>query len=336
MRRFVVLALLLLGACAHEPEQLHLRVSKEQNVEGPKIQFLGVGGWLLHWQDEGLLFAPSFSNPGGMGLRGIPALLVAADNQRIDTYMPRADDVTMLLVGHAHYDHLMDVPRVMQKYTPKATVYGSETVAHILHAADPPVLRVQVPQPHQISPVGCLECRGDWFVSSGGHIRAMPIQSMHAGYLFGINPLQGSYDRDLDHVPRTLFGWKQGQYDLAWLVDLLDEQGRPVYRIHFQDAAANPPYGFPPQLGDGKGIDVEILSAGDWEQVERYPQALLRVTQPRLVLIGHWENFFGNDPCHPQTIPGQNPYAMLRVIQSSAPQARVVLPAPLSEVALPR
>lgn len=34
--------------------------------------------------------------------------------------MPPAADVQVLLLGHAHQDHLLDVPRIMQEVTPKA------------------------------------------------------------------------------------------------------------------------------------------------------------------------------------------------------------------------
>jgi len=335
MPRALMLCLLLLTGCVHDPKDLGLEISDQHNLAEPKIQFLGVGGWLLHWQGEGLLLAPSFSNPAFLGIKGIPPLRVVADAERIDRYMPPADDVSMLLVGHAHYDHLLDVPRVVSQHAPNATVYGSETVAHILRGAEPPITRVVVPRDEQITSVGKPQLPGTWFYSSGKHIRAMPIESMHAGHIFGINLLPGSYDHDLSELPSYVGNWNLGKHTLAWLIDLLDANGNPVYRIHYQDSAAQPPYGFPPLLSDGKGIDVEILCAGSWDQVSQYPGSLLNVTKPRLVIVGHWENFFGNDPLQPQTIPGQSPVGMLDAITKSAPQARVVVPAPLSEVALP-
>ncbi|MEX5669996.1 hypothetical protein ABFV57_34680, partial [Pseudomonas neuropathica] len=76
---------------------------------------------------EGLLLAPSFSNPALLNHEGWPPLRVEPNKQRIDKYMPKADDVTMILVGHSHFDHLLDVPRVMEKHAPLAKVYGSHT-----------------------------------------------------------------------------------------------------------------------------------------------------------------------------------------------------------------
>ncbi|WP_256591015.1 MULTISPECIES: hypothetical protein [unclassified Pseudomonas] len=97
-------------------------MSNLHNLTEPKIQFLGVGGWLLHWKREGLLLAPSFSNPASLGITGFPALTVQANTAKIDQYMPVATDVKMLLVGHAHYDHLLDVAHVVRSKTPNAIV----------------------------------------------------------------------------------------------------------------------------------------------------------------------------------------------------------------------
>ena len=109
-----------------------------------------------------------------------------------------------------------------------------------------------------------------------------------------------------------------------------------LYRIHYQDSASTPPYGFPPILADGKGIDVEILCVGSWNQVQRYPDALLKVSRPRLVVLGHWEDFFGNDPERPQTIRLLDEQGMVERTRAALPDGTpVVMPVPLSEVALP-
>ncbi|MGH8437989.1 MAG: hypothetical protein ACRERW_02825, partial [Pseudomonas sp.] len=300
----------------------------------------------LHWRGEGLLIAPSFSNPALLDHEGWPPLRIAANTQRIDKYMPKADDVTVLLVGHGHYDHLLDVPWVMHKHAPIAKLYGSHTVMHILKgmkakdggtiAVDPARLVDVEEQMAKLQGDDQPPAPGSWFVSSGKHIRMMPIQSEHAGHILGINLIPGGYDDPLDEPPTTIFGWKPGQ-SLAWLIDLMDGD-RVVYRIHFQDSAAQPPNGLPPTLTapDNKAVDVEILSVGSWDQVDDYPHRLLNLTQPRMVLLGHWENFFGNGPGHPEPMVGQNVEGMIREVKKTlGPTVPVYLPAPLAEIALP-
>lgn len=355
MQRIVLLATLLLSACTHLPGSQGLPVSNRHQLSEPKLEFLGVGGWLLNWKGEGLLLAPSFSNPALLGITGLPPYRVVADPARIDPHMPEARNVRMLLVGHAHYDHLLDVSHVVRTKAPGAVVYGSETVRHILQADQSPAagmapVTTVVPRLGQISYRHRPDWRGTWFYSSGetltdgddparlahgaphGKFRAMPVESMHAPHFLGRNWLPGAYDQDLTETPTSIFAWKLGHVTLAWVIDLLGDDGKPVYRIHYQDSAAEPPWGFPPLMADGKGFDVEILCAASWDKVAGYPTALLRVTRPRLVLLGHWENFFGNDLDQPaRTIPLQRYGGLIEQLQGY--DYRV--PEPFSEVALP-
>jgi L-ascorbate metabolism protein UlaG (beta-lactamase superfamily) len=298
-----------------------------KEVAPPSLQYLGVAGYLLRWQGEALLFAPSFSNPATLGQ---PPMGVQADAAKIDELMPPASDVSMLLVGHAHYDHLLDVPRVMQVHTPNAKVYGSQTMGHILAAALP---RERIVDAEKLMADGATP--GQWFYSPKRQLRAMAIKSEHAPHIFGIKFLTGSYDQDLTELPRSTFGWKEGQ-TLAWLVDLLDEQGRPLYRIHYQDAASTPPLGLPPVLNDGKRVDVAVLCVGAWNQVPAYPQVLLKRLQPRLAILGHWEDFFGNDPRQPQGLRLQDIRGIVAATRANLPaDGELKLPVPFAQIPLP-
>lgn len=325
LRPLVLAALLLLAGCAQNPADLPLWRSAEQAP--PSLQYLGVGGYLLRWQGEALLFAPSFSNPASLGQ---PPLLVEADTARIDRLMPPAADVSMLLVGHAHYDHLLDVPHILQTHSPEARVYGSKTMGHILAAVIP---RSRIVDAEAAMARGAEP--GQWFHSPQRRIRAMAVESEHAPHLFGIKLLTGRYDQDLTELPRSTFGWREGQ-TLAWLVDLLDEQGQPVYRIHYQDAASSPPLGLPPQLPDSKRVDVAVLCVGAWNQAAAYPRVLLQRLQPRLAVLGHWEDFFGNDPHQPQGLRLQNIRAMVALTREHLPtDGQHKLPVPFAYLPLP-
>lgn len=326
MRRAALFFVLLLAGCARDPVGLDLW-DLPKPPPTPSLQWLGVGGFLLHWKGEGLLFAPSFSNPA------MPPLRVVPDHEKIDRLMPPADDVTMLLVGHGHYDHLLDVPWVMQKHTPKAKAYGSRTVGRILRA-ELPASRI-VNAEASMARVGTPGQPGNWLYSDGGHLRAMAIESRHSPHLDGVVLFDGEVGHDLKRLPTAVWNWKTGQ-SLAWLVDLLDDQGRVVYRIHYQDSASRPPYGFPPVLGDDKRIDVEILCVGNWDKVTDYPGALLRLTKPRLVVLGHWEDFFGNDINNPQVIRLLDAQGMVAITKANLPADAVMrMPKPLSFIPLP-
>ena len=99
-------------------------------VETPtlNIQYLGVGGHRIEYGDAVLLTGPSFTNPSFF-LTG-PFMPLRSNHKKIDKFMPESSNAQIMLVGHAHYDHLLDVPYVMQQHAPKAHLYGSQTTVN--------------------------------------------------------------------------------------------------------------------------------------------------------------------------------------------------------------
>ena len=333
MRWLALSFMLLIVGCAQDIRDLE--ISDNHDLSSPKLQALGVTGFLLHWRGEGLLFDPFFSRPSFAEL-----FWLKPDTDEIDKRMPAAKDVTMLLVGHAHYDHLLDVAWVMRKHTPEAKVYGSSTAGHILRAEISPdrivnaelkMARLQsLPDPRMVAQAD------GWSYTAKRGIRAMPIESSHAPNATGLDVMGGKYERDLNTLPKGFWNWREGQ-TMAWLVDLLDEQGRTVYRIHYQDSASSAPYGFPPDLGDNKRIDIEILPVASWSNVTAYPEGLLKQTRPRLVVLSHWEDFFGGDPDDPKVLRTEKDVpGMIKKTKDSVPTGTVVvMPMPFSDISLP-
>lgn len=86
----------------------------ELTPEGPDaltMTYLGTGGWIMEHGDYMVLAAPLFTNPGFVTTGLLP---ISSDTLEVDRWMSRHDvqAAGVILVGHAHYDHLMDVPRV--------------------------------------------------------------------------------------------------------------------------------------------------------------------------------------------------------------------------------
>jgi len=64
--------------------------------------------------------------------------------------------------------------------------------------------------------------------------------------------------------------------------------------LYYQDAASNPPNGFPPPAGStlSPPVDVAILCVASFQEVDDYPEAIVRQLQTRTVILEHWESFF--------------------------------------------
>lgn len=255
---------------------------------GLSIQYLGVGGHLFRFDNAAIMTAPSITNPS-FWLLG-PFMPISADTDLIDRYLPDVSDVESILVGHAHYDHLMDVPYVMQQKAPKAHAYGSETMKHSIAPA------IDNGRLHGLNTtMAILDKPGQWHYNNKRNIRFMAIKSTHAPHFMGINMMTGRYNEDLESLPWHAFGWKEGQ-TLSYVIDFLGKQEEVLHRVYYQDAASQEPLGLIPKFADKdkKRVDISIITPASFNQVDNYPESIMNNTRARHYILGHWEDFFAN------------------------------------------
>lgn len=279
-----------------------------------QIRYLGAAGVLIKRGDESLLTAPFFSNPSiPRVLFGLP---IKALPEEIDRFLgPQDKDdlaaVTAVLVAHAHYDHLMDVPYIKDKFLPNAKIYGSDTMKYTLAAFSTQVRADDVVSVEEkawsVSEPEFPRGPPAWvYPSSNRRLRFLALKSEHAPVIFGLKFFEGSYSAPLREAPTTAYGWLEGQ-TLAYLIDFLGPDEKTVeFRIHFQDAASTAPLGFPPKFSerphDQKRVDVAIVCMPGYSQVEHYPEKIVERLNPRFVVITHWENFFARLPDDPREL----------------------------------
>lgn len=326
MRRInsAFIALLVLVGC-RPPTTIYKQVESRPHAVGCEpadcgdperlisITYLGVGGLLIEHHGHVLMTAPFFSNPSFAEVRPrLTRLLrstprISADTQAIEKLLPRtADRATAILVGHGHYDHLMDIPYIATKRAITSRIYGGPSVRHMLMGDS--ALRSNGGQrvvAISVAAAGTTGRRGVWYYSEDSAYRFMALIADHAptyrewkrSYTF----TSGSLDFDLDSLPHTAGEWKLGE-PYAYLIDVLSDGTRePVFRIYFQDAPSEPPLGFPPgDLLAERAVDVAVLCAATSSNVSNTPDSLLAVLKPSQVIVAHWEDFFRS-----QTLPIQ-------------------------------
>jgi hypothetical protein len=283
-----------LTACSSSTQNMKIYQSDDQVLvqklpeNGLSIQYLGVGGHLFRFEDSAIMTAPSITNPSFWILG--PFIPISPDTDMIDNYLPDVSNVESILVGHAHYDHLMDVPYIMQNKAPKAHIYGSATMAHTIA----PAIGKERRHPMNDS-MAILDKPGSWHYNESRSIRFMAIKSTHAPHFMGFNIMTGSYQEDLEELPWHAFGWKEGQ-TLSYLIDFLGSQEEILHRVYYQDAASQEPLGLLPDLvaKDKKRVDIAIITPASFHQVDNYPESIMQDTRARHYILGHWEDFFAN------------------------------------------
>jgi len=306
------------------------------------VTYLGVSGLLIEHHGHVLLTAPFFSNPPfpkvrprlSRLLRSTPRIW--ADTQAIEKLLPAAADrATTILVGHGHYDHLMDVPYIATRRARTSRIYGGPSVRHMLMGDS--TLRSNGGQrvvAISVAAAGRKERRGIWYYASDSAYRFMALIADHApnyrawkqGYIF----TPGSIDVDLDSLPHTAGEWKLGE-PYAYLIDVLSGEARtPVFRIYFQDAPSEPPLGFPPsEILAERAVDLAVLCAATSSNVSNTPDSLLTVLKPSQVLLAHWEDFFRQQTLPIQLSPGTDLDELRESLNKSLPRsAGWVMPLP--------
>jgi L-ascorbate metabolism protein UlaG (beta-lactamase superfamily) len=284
-----VAAIAMLGGCGGTPVTgIRVYLPEDAPAAGRHVElhYLGNGGWIIRRDADVIATAPFVSNPVGVRVY-LPA---TADTDRIAALVPQMPDVRIMLIGHGHYDHAMDVPFVLEKHAPRAVLYGSETVKHLLAGVAPKDRLVPVSRDAAVG-----ERAGKWLPDPPvPRVRFMPLQSTHAPHLLGVIKLVwwGHLTEDRARPPSIPARWPEGEV-LAFLIDFLREDGSVEFRIYYQDTASKRGTGIVPALAgrDAADVDVAILCVGGSGQVEDSPQHIVRQVKPRRVIGGHWEDF---------------------------------------------
>ena len=265
------------------------------------IEFLGVGGFAFIVNGEKIITAPSYTNPPLW--RNIPGVSIASDPVKVeklfpeyltDAYDPNDKNVKAIIVGHSHYDHLLDVPHLMKCLIQESKAYGSTTMSAILGEFD---LSCESNSEMSRRVFAVDESADKDWVYIDNKTRVFPITSRHPPHVFGITGQTGYYkSREVDDL-RTAWDWKMGEV-YSYLIDLLSDNGEILYRIYYQDTAtALNPGSKLDQVLAGRGVDIAILTmAGSGNSTDKnFPAQLVNKLKAQLYIIGHWEDFFDND-----------------------------------------
>ncbi len=269
-------------------------------AETLRVEYFGASGFrLVRGRDE-ILLGPFFSNVS-LPRAGPLGLSIEPQIETIHRYLPDVSRSQAILVGHAHYDHLLDVPHIARHHARKARIYLSETGASIL-AADR-ALDGRVEAVDRSGWVDGEEIEGHWIDVPGTRVRFLPIRSQHAPHFLGLTFMTGHIHRPRQTFPRTSGGWMEGQ-TFAYLIEFQSEDPeKPDYRVYYQDSSTNGRVGLPPE---GVKVDLALVCVASYGEVKGHPETLVSGARPKHLLLSHWENFFRpytQDPHELRTVP---------------------------------
>jgi hypothetical protein len=301
------------------PDGLETR-DRPAGTNGVTVRFLGVGGFLVKKGPDVVMTAPLYTSPDVATLLA-GSLEGDADGPQEFSVKhgigAEAAAIKAILVGHAHYDHLMDVPFFLDR-APQATVYGSTSTRNVLMGYGPTYARradaLNEPGHDRVDSRNCRgpvpgpDCGtwpgtpGSWVDVPGaeGRLRVRAFCSAHPNQVLNaIHFWRGCVTQPLTARPTDPDVMREGEV-LAFLVDFLD-QGRVTFRIYYQDAPVQEPVGWvPPDVIADRDVDVALLNGGNFDAVD-HAERIVANLRARHAVIHHWENFF--DPAHEDRTP---------------------------------
>jgi L-ascorbate metabolism protein UlaG (beta-lactamase superfamily) len=285
-----IAGMLLLNSCArsfvhHGP--VTLAINEYHVSDAVYVQWLGVSSWVISRGNDVVVTDPFFTRPSWTSV-AVSLLFPRIGNnfgydiQRINDVLPRLPANTkFVLISHAHYDHLMDVPYYMkQESAPNVTYVGGQTANNILTGFKPVNVNFIVPQ------------EGRSFEK--GNVRVTAFKSDHAPHMFRHKLMAGEVKEPMSTFPVTVGEYVEGE-TLVYFIDFLDVHKNVSYRV-FVNGAASTPHSAK-SLGKHRDFllqhptNVAILCVPGWDKVEDYPNSLLRLIKPDNVVLSHYDNF---------------------------------------------
>lgn len=228
------------------------------------VRWLGTAGFEIRTHLGVLLLDPFVTRPG---LVRVALGRLTPDTETLERVLPEADAV---LIGHSHYDHLLDAPSIAVRT--EALLAGTETTCRIAKNMEPDVR--------------CRAVRGgERFVVGPFDITAIPSQHGKAP-IIGV-PIPGTVVQPPRWESPHLIDMPMGGA-MLWVVRTegltlvhLSSANLPADRAWLTHAAP-------------EGVDVLLPSIAIRDNTPDFAADIVRLLRPRLVIPHHYDNLLGD------------------------------------------
>ncbi|MFE5136819.1 MBL fold metallo-hydrolase [Streptomyces fagopyri] len=265
------------------------------------FRWFGTAGWRIDVDGRTVLFDPYLTR-FRTGL--FDGAFDAGTELRTDPGLVRehVGHPELVLVSHAHWDHLADVPHIAR--TTGARVVGTETTYHLLVAFGV--------DPGQISVV-----KGGEVLDFGGGVTVEVVASLHSRNKKYSYFAPGTLHAPPATPPRTISDLPEGD-TLAFLVTA-GSGGPSAFLMGASDFCERAARGLRPDLA------MVAVPAGTATH-DYVPRLLRALDRPDVVVPVHWDNFEEPLTAPPRRDPSMDLDGFVAQVRRSSPAGRIVVP----------
>jgi L-ascorbate metabolism protein UlaG (beta-lactamase superfamily) len=243
---------------------------------GPvSVRWLGTAGFELRHDGHVLLFDPYLTRAS---LARCLFSSLTSDVDVLTRTIPRADAI---VVGHTHFDHVLDVPALAR--LTGARVLGSRSAATLCRmdgVAESQIVDVEA------------RLRAGGYATEVGPFELRFFPSAHARLLLGRRVPMAGEIADCDHVPLRATRYRCG----AVFAVEVRVAGRTIFHLGSAELveAALP----------AREVDLLLFCAAGWQTTPRVIERAASRLSPRAVLLSHWDDFFRPLAAGTHALPG--------------------------------
>ena len=225
---------------------------------GLELTWIGTAGFRLAYQGTVIWIDPYVTRlpMAALALRRV----VPSSEAEVDHWIDRADAV---LVGHTHFDHALDVPRIAKRWG--CPVYGSSSLQHLmaLHGLADYAVVVEPKRTYEVGP-----------------FKFHFVPSVHSKLQLGLGiPYSG--ELTCDHVDELITqAYKCGQ---VWGI-AIEVAGTRIYHQGSADLLED-------EVID-RGIDMFLCGISGRRFTPHYIERAVRALDPKLIIATHFDDFF--------------------------------------------